>query len=132
MSKEDTIFNEFSKLQTIKDIFDFMQQKYPGWIIDTVDRYSNDYPDLQNNWKMICEKSGKSMTKIVIVKNFEDDYHYAFAELLTSTGFIVRTIVELIPCSECRMAIPAQEFYNKMKEVGKNVPPTWKSKCYTC
>lgn len=130
--KTETSFNEISELPTIKDVFDLIDTKYPNWIVDMVDRYSHDYPHLQNNWQTIANHSKNKMQKIVIVENFMNEEQLSFAELLTHAGFIVRTKAELIPCSVCRSAIPSQTVYNKMKEHIKQIDFGWNNKCRNC
>jgi hypothetical protein len=125
-------FNEISELPTIKDVFDLIQSKYPNWIVDLVDRYSEDYPHLQNNWKKLAEISKVKMNKIVIVENFENEEQLSFAELLSQSGFVIRTKAEFIPCTLCRSAIPTKTIYNKMKENIKQIDFEWNNKCRNC
>jgi hypothetical protein len=61
-------FNEVNELPTIKDVFDLIQSKYPNWIVDLVDRYSEDYPHLQNNWKKLAEISKMKMNFMDVSK----------------------------------------------------------------
>jgi len=128
----DELFNELKNLPTMKDVFEFIQNRFPQWIVDIVDKYSIDYPELVNNWKTISTSSKTPMQKIIIVQNFENDEHLTLAELLTQCGFVVRTINEYIPCSVCKSAIPSQTVYNKMKEMNKDVPLMWNNKCHNC
>ena len=125
-------FNEVNELPTIKDVFDLIQSKYPNWIVDLVDRYSEDYPHLQNNWKKLAEISKMKMNKIVIVENFENEDQLSFAELLSQSGFVVRTKTEFIPCTVCHSAIPTKTIYNKMKENIKQIDFEWNNKCRNC
>ena len=39
-----------------------------------------------------------------------------FADLFTTSGSVLRTINDLLPCSQCASAIPSEYVYNKMKE----------------
>jgi hypothetical protein len=126
---EPTSINE---LPTIKDVFDLIENKYPDWIIDLVDKYSNDYPHLQNNWQTLVNVSKTKMNKIVIVENFDNEEQLSFAELLTQSGFIVRTKAELIPCSVCKSAIPSKTIYDKMKQHNIQINFEWSNKCRNC
>jgi len=131
MTTEEKTFNEINELQTMKEVFDLIESKYPNWIIDMVNRYSSDYPHLQNNWQTLANHSKNKMQKIIIVENFENEDQLSFAELLTHAGFIVRTKAELIPCLFCRSAIPTQTIYNKMREHIK-LDFEWNNKCRNC
>jgi hypothetical protein len=129
---DPTTFNEINQLATMKDVFDLIERKYPNWIVDLVDRYSSDYPHLQNNWQTLANVSKTKMNKIVIVEHFENEDQLSFAELLTHAGFVVRTKAELIPCSVCRSAIPSETVYNKMKLHNNQINFSWKNKCRNC
>jgi hypothetical protein len=129
---DPTSFNEINQLATMKDVFDLIERKYPNWIVDLVDKYSDDYPHLQNNWQTLVNYSKTKMQKIIIVENFDNEEQLSFAELLTHAGFIVRTKVELIPCSVCNSAIPSETIYNKMKEHNIQFNFTWSNKCKNC
>ena len=127
-----TLNNEINELPTMKDVFELIETKYPNWIINFVDKYSDDYPHLQNNWQKLTNISKTKMQKIVIVECFFDEEQLSFAELLTHAGFIVRTKAELIPCSICGSAIPSQTIYNKMKEHNIQINFEWSNKCRNC
>ena len=131
MTTEEITFNEINELPTMKDVFELIETKYPDWIVDLVDRYSEDYPHLQNNWQTLVNISKTKMQKIVIVENFINEEQLSFAELITHAGYIVRTKAEFVPCSVCRSAIPTQTIYNKMKEHIK-LDFIWTNKCRNC
>jgi hypothetical protein len=124
--------NEINQLATMKDVFDLIEKKYPHWIVEMVDNYSIDYPHLQNNWQTLTNHSKTKMQKIIIVECFDNEEQLSFAELLTQAGFIVRTKVELIPCSVCRCAIPSQSIYNKMRQHNIQFDFEWNNKCRNC
>jgi len=124
--------NEINQLATMKDVFDLIEKKYPDWIVEMVDNYSIDYPHLQNNWQTLTNHSKTKMQKIIIVECFDNEEQLSFAELLTQAGFIVRTKVELIPCSVCRCAIPSQSIYNKMRQHNIQFDFEWNNKCRNC
>ena len=129
---DTTSFNEINQLPTMKDVFDLIATKYPNWIVDLVDKYSDDYSHLQNNWQTLVNYSKTKMQKIVIVESFDNDEQLSFAELLTYSGFIVRTKAELIPCLVCRNAIPSETIYNKMKQHNMEFNFSWSNKCRNC
>ena len=128
----DSTFEEIRNLKTLGEVYELIEGKYPRWIIDVLDSYSSDYPQLQKNWKIIADLSKNPMQKIIIVKNFENDEQHTYAELLSSMGFIVRTQYELYACSVCKSGIPSENTYIKMKENGINVPEKWQRKCGGC
>ena len=129
----DNTFTEISKLSNMQEVFDLINTNYPKWIVYIMDKYSIDYQHLQSNWKIMTDTSKTNMKKIIIVSNFENDEQFAYAELLTHTGFVVRTQSDLIPCIVCNSAIPSENTYNKMKEYNKIVLPcVWNNKCTTC
>lgn len=128
----DNTFTEISQLSNMQEVFDLINTKYPNWIIYIMDKYSIDYPHLQSNWKIMTDTSKTNMKKIIIVSNFENDEQFAYAELLTHTGFVVRTQSDIIPCIVCNSAIPSENTYNKMKEYNNKIPNVWNNKCTTC
>lgn len=128
----DNTFTEISQLSNMQEVFDLINTKYPNWIIYIMDKYSIDYPHLQSNWKIMTDTSKTNMKKIIIVSNFENDEQFAYAELLTHTGFVVRIQSDLIPCIVCNSAIASENTYNKMKEYNNKIPNIWNNKCTTC
>ena len=82
----DSTFEEIKNLKTLGEIYELIERKYPGWIMDALDSYSSDYPQLQKNWKIIADLSKNPMQKIIIVKNFENDEQHTYSELLSSMG----------------------------------------------
>ena len=121
---------------TMKDINDLLYEIYPRWIILYLDRYSDDYPHLQNNWENITSQYNTKKCQIVIVdKIINDDNHTLiniFAEIYTKCGFIIRTKDEIIPCEKCFSAIPNIETYENMKKSGLDVPELWLRVCQKC
>lgn len=128
----DNTFSNITELKTIKDVFDYIFLKDPDWIVCTLDKYSSDYPNLQNNWKTICDVTKNTMKKIIIVESFVNDDQYMYAELLSKVGFVVRTKYDLTKCNVCNSAIPTEFTYNKIKESNVKVPDFWFSKCKNC
>ena len=121
-----------TELETIEDIFNVIKEKYPNWIIDVLDSYSTDYPELQANWNILCDIFKAKPQKILLVSAFEADDHFSFAEVLTQVGFVVRTIHEFHACDMCKSAIPNKHIYEKMKELKKNVPSNYQINCSIC
>ena len=130
--------DDIKNLPTMKDVFDLIMTKYPGWMLDTCDNYSTDYPHFTYNWTHLSKMTNNKPQKIILVKHFENDEQLSFSELLFNAGFIVRTIHEFIPCTICHKALPTLMTYNKIKEnSNKNsiqmiVPDKWDNKCSNC
>ena len=101
-----------------------------------LNRFSKDYPHMENNWNSLITKHNMRKSQIIIVNYLIDDnYHRLiniFAELFTRSGFVIRTKDELFPCELCNSAIPSLVVYNKMKEQNLNIPENWSKKCSTC
>jgi hypothetical protein len=133
------IIEKVYKSPTLGHIIQIINSTYPTWIAGTIDCYSDDYPELSDNWKNVCEKASTNMTKIILVEAlfFEEihtDYKLLklFAELLTRTGFCIRRKDEFFPCRICNKALPEDFMYNILKQSGKKVPLKWSSTCSTC
>ncbi len=125
--------DELILLPTMKDVFNKINEKYPGWIINILDEYSNDYEGFTNNWKTIASLSKVPTQKIILVTNFANDDHLTYSELLTHTGFIVRTIQEIIPCKICNKALASKHTYDNLNSEEKRMfnllPTVWNDQC---
>ena len=120
------------EMEKISEVFDFIKAEYPEWIIFILDEYSKDYNFLNDNWTFITQNLNTKKQKIVIVKNFEKDEYVKFAELLTKTGFVVRTEAEFSACAKCHSAIPTYVIYEIMLKNNKFVPSVWSPTCSKC
>jgi hypothetical protein len=122
-----------NELATMKDVFDFINILYPNWILYILDDYSSNYPHLSYNWKFLNEQHNVPSQKIILIDKFENDDHLSFAEVLTKTGCVVRTISEFSPCSVCKkIAVPTLPIHEKIQKAGKDVPKVWSDKCKNC
>ena len=130
------IIERLKKCPTMKDINDLLYEIYPKWIVLYLERYSEDYPHLQNNWESITSQYNVKKCQIIIVqKMINDDDHSLiklFAEIYTRAGFIIRTKDEIIPCEKCFSAIPNIETYETMKKSNLPVPEMWLRVCQRC
>ena len=124
--------NDITQLKTMKEVFDYINNKHPGWIINMYDDYSKDYSELHDNWMKLCESFKAQPQKIILIERLELDDHFNFAELLSQTGFVVRTKYEFTPCSKCNLLLPTQQIYDKLKENHKVVPEVWSTFCSNC
>jgi len=124
--------SEITQLRTMQEVLEHIQQKFPGWIVNMYDAYSNDYTELNENWKKVCDIFKAQPQRIILVENLKDDEHFSFAELLTQSGFVVRTVHEFGSCPVCNKVIPKLNIYNKLKELKKQIPHDWSDKCIDC
>jgi len=116
----------------MKEVFEYIEAKHPGWIIGLYTGYSEDYPELHDNWMKLCGTFKARPQQIVLIERLELDDHYNFAELLSQTGFVVRTKHEFHPCQKCHLILPTSQIYEKLKENNKHVPSEWSEYCIKC
>lgn len=124
--------SDITKLKNIQDVFDYIENKHPGWIVGMFNNYSADYPELHDNWLKVCNAFKTVPQKIIIIERLELDDHYTFAELLSQTGFVVRTRHEFNPCSKCGSILPTKQIYDKLRENNKHTPDKWSDCCIKC
>jgi hypothetical protein len=126
-------FNDF---KSPEDFEKFIENKFPNWLVCSLDNYCNDYPHFQKNWETICNKLNTSPKHIVLVNkiNFEnkDDPLLEICEFMTKNGYVVRRYEEFIPCKQCYKAIPCKEIWQLLKHKNIIVPSLWDNKCSTC
>jgi hypothetical protein len=119
-----------------QEIRGIIEEVFPGWMLNSAEKYSIDYPHLQKNWETVCERANTTKKLIVIVdKIFFDKNHlllHIFGERMSRTGYVVRRKEELQLCSVCSAAIPTRGMYNFMKEKGLPVPTVWRNSCDLC
>lgn len=133
----DSILDEIKKAPTLGDIKILIDKYYPNWIIDVIEKYSLDYPNLNSNWMTVCKKCNTTPKKILIVCQIclIDKEHVllnTFCELLTRSGFCVRKYDDFVKCKKCSRAIPCIELYNVLKNNGNKVPECWSEVCTEC
>ena len=131
----EEIMSELKLCQTLGDVKTLVDKVFPEWFVTTMPRFSNDYPQFQNNWTLVCKKIGVTPTQVMIVEEVEQGPDYTliqnFAECFTRAGFAVRKKMEFIPCSECSSALPSALVYKQLEEKNKNLPE-WSQKCSKC
>ena len=128
---------KITQCPTLKEIIDLINNTFPEWIVTFLDKYSDDYFHLQENWNIITKKFNTNMKKIIIVEDIiddEEDYELIqiFSDIFRKLGFIIRAKCEIVPCIVCKSAIPHKPSYDKMKELGLKVPDSWTNKCINC
>ena len=139
----ENVKNELVQAKSMEDVLSLIDRGAPGWVLGFVSGFSPDYQFLADNWNKVCEKNGVSPTQLVIVRTLESNdeeikkIYDLFAAVLTSSGFLVRRIVDIHICGSCKLALPSQGYYETIvqnKEQGSefNIPETWSSKCSSC
>lgn len=133
MSIKEEIKNA-PNLGSLKAIVD---RVYPNWIKGVMTDYSNDYPELKKNWYEVCEKNNTSPKQIMLVDFISFDPQYSlisiFSEILTLSGFCVRSKQEIFPCMICEKAIPQVHIYNLLQKNGNSkIPRVWRTSCEDC
>ena len=134
----EDIIEEIKSLPTLGDIKPLVDKYFPGWIIGTLDGYSKDYMFLENNWRTVCNMMNIKPLKIMIVDSniVLDSSHKLislFSEILTKSGFCVRSKNHLLPCKKCGRALPQPEFYDVLKTNNNfKIPRIWSTVCENC
>ena len=129
-----------------KELYDFINDRLPNWVVDFIDNYSEDYPRFTENWIMMCKNLPNSPNpkKIILVseipldkplqrekKRFED-IHTA-SSVLTQKGYVVRRNGELVKCKACKRGVASEKVYDFMKTIGdKDIPSSWDNTCNSC
>jgi len=130
------IIKSIIKMKTIKDIHELLMSTYPTFLKDTLEEYSEDYPQFDINWRGLCMSLKIRKAFILLVDDWsEDDDHLllkTFCEIFTQAGFIIRKYTDFFPCPVCKRVLPSEEMYNKLKESNMKVPDNWLPKCIKC
>lgn len=131
------LLEEFNSMTDEYDILCFIENVFENWLVDVIDGYSSDYKRLDDNWGMLCKQMNVRKRKIILVSelNFNDDFKILklVCERITTMGFLIRRYCEFVKCKKCKMAIPSEELYNRMKSVNANISPScWSNNCTRC
>lgn len=129
------IMDELRECKTLGEVKKLTERVFPDWFVTTISEFSEDYPQFNQNWQMICQKGGVNPTQIMIVEEVEQDPNYTlvqnFAECFTKAGFCVRKKMEFFPCEKCGRALPTAIVHKQLVEKGI-VVPEWGKTCKTC
>ena len=133
------ILEKIKNAPTLGHVKPVLDSLYPGWILGNIKGYSKDYPQLQNNWETICKLSKVKPLEIIIVDFIVYDkldkftLIKIFSEILTKSGFCVRSKDEFFPCKKCGLALPTDILYDNMKQNNsKSIPSKWMPICENC
>lgn len=131
------IFDKLKECKTHDEIHKLIDETLPGWLVDSIEDYSDDYEILRTNWYKICENLKISPKKIILVEFIGfDPKKYLLLQILcermTREGYLIRQCNELIKCKVCNKAIPNFELYTMIKQKGYKIPKKWSSICMEC
>jgi hypothetical protein len=133
---ESEILSKLTSAKTVEEVETVIETYYPNWLVLSLNGYSNDYPHLQRNWEVLCQKMNTTPQKIILV----DDIVFGeipttlnkICEFMTLHGYVVRRASEFIACSVCEKAIPCIEIWRLLVERRFPVPPRWSNICIQC
>lgn len=132
----DEIIEKVKTLPTIGDIKLLAEEIFPDWYVSTAKEYSKDYPNLTENWKVVCKAIKITQAQILFVNDVSFDNEHSiirmFSECFTRAGFSVRKKNDYTECSKCNAVIPSLELWSIFKEKGFQVPIIWSSNCVSC
>jgi hypothetical protein len=135
----DEVLQLIKSFPSLGDVVHLVEQYYPDWILGIMSGYSIDYPTLTQNWEEICLKNNVTPKQIVVCQGiYFDSSHLVlktFSEILTLSGFCVRTKNDLFPCNKCGLALPQSHLYDLLKEKVEyedDIPPVWSVLCQDC
>lgn len=140
----DEIVNQIKEMKELKDVYNLCWKTYPKWIHSILEGYSEDYPHFTENWKIISKniknKNEVKMQRLIIVNYLPLSgvigYKLIsiFCEIFVSSGFMVRDINQIFPCSVCNKGLPTEHVYNLMKDEGMSdiIPEKWSNQCMKC
>lgn len=132
------ILEQLKTCITMKDVLDLVKGTLPDWIITFINRYSDDYPKLTENWVTYCTEMNTKPSQIMIVEyvpSKEEGYGVmnALCGLFTKAGFAIRTNRDIQQCTVCDAGIPTQNRYNFMQNNGiTQLPSAWSPWCIEC
>jgi hypothetical protein len=130
------IMNKLKTIPTIGGIKTLIEKTFPGWLVTTLDKYSDDYPHLTANWGKLTLVTKVKPTQIIIVDEMSFDKQHillgVFADILSQVGFSVRAKTEYTPCEICKAAIPVAIMHAFFKESKFKCPDKWSPKCTSC
>ena len=129
-------FDLLRAAESPENVLMIITEALPGWLCRSTDRYCEDYPSLNKNWEILCQKANTEKKMIYTVKEIVfDDKHLLqniFCERLSREGFIMRREEELCFCKVCEAAIPSKKIHGVMKHHNLPVPEVWRDCCSKC
>jgi hypothetical protein len=109
---KNKIFSSISAIRVESDVFSFIDEFAPDWIVKKSPEFCEELTVFSNNWKLICDALKQSKKSILIVRKTaisdpENQYVIlrAISEILTRCGYYVRSADEIDTCEVCNFAI---------------------------
>lgn len=133
-SNLNEILLKIPQLKTLGEIVAFIQTIWPNFIIGFIKEYSEDYPELKQNWIDLCNKHSIQPKEIMIVDNFNSNVENhklvnVVCDIFLQLGFLVRKKHEIIPCWRCGKALPSMLVFGNLKNLSIR---EWKDSCQDC
>tara|TARA_Y100000389_G_scaffold64101_1_gene60116 strand:- start:1640 stop:2113 length:474 start_codon:yes stop_codon:yes gene_type:complete len=129
--------NDLRNLRTLKDVKEYADKNYPGWIKGYAERYSDDYPHLTCTWVEMAKMMKAEPAQIMLVSSLphaEKDKEnssvlIALCDIFSRTGFMLRRHHEFQACTVCDALIPTKECFTQLTV---KPPFEWRAMCRMC
>lgn len=129
------LLDKLRSLPSMGDVRDFVDEIYPGWIVNAAYAFCTDYPRLNINWLTVAKQLKVIPQQVLLVKQakLREDQKFlqAICDLTTQAGFCIRDAGDYTLCS-CGRAVPSRELYCVFMEKELGVPPQWSPRCSGC
>lgn len=135
MESSDQVSDTFVALQNAEqhdEIIKLINTLLPEWIVHITDEYAPEYKQLSKTWEELCNKLKVQKQYICIVKylpldvkELNDQYINAIADILVSKGYLLRRESELIICKNTGKAMLSKKMYEHFKRHNAFLPKKW-------
>ncbi len=137
----DSIISLLRNTRTLGEVKEIVDERYPGLISGFINKYSDDYKILEENWTKFCIFGEIEKKQIMLLRHgtFDENSKIVgtIAEIFSRAGFLVRRVYDIVPCDVCGKALISEQAYNVLREKAGprstiKFPEIWSSKCSTC
>jgi hypothetical protein len=120
----------------------------PNWILHKSKHYIPEYSNLEQNWYQLCQRWNTEPKHILMVQCIppqSEIYQYTilhtFCNLMTKSGFVIRTQSQVIPCRKCQRMMLSEPVWRYLKmqhdrhpnaQVQQPIPKSWNEICHAC
>ena len=135
MENNDQVSETFGALQNATqhdEIINLINILLPEWIVHITDEYAPEYKELSKTWADLCDKLKAQKQYICIVKylplevkELNDQYINAIADILVGKGYLLRRESELIICKNTGKALLSKKMYDHFKRHNAFLPKKW-------
>lgn len=105
--------------------------KYPGFIVHILDKFTVDYDMFNETWALLCSKhipAKPTPKNLLLVSSIENS---DLCDMLTEQGYCIRKTTEFQPCDgHCNKAIATPELHTFL--VSKGFDVGWNRYCRDC